>query len=183
MDTSFSSAVRTFCETRAHTRDSGQPRRVEPEQDPLPNHTDHEKDTESDDEDSGNLVEAMHLLTPEDLRPGDEESVDDELALHGSRNEQEQTDAAIKHPQRRFMADLPRSIIRQSTREETFGSCGLNVERVRTLQRSDRYLLLFAHPPTVRLRSALHVVVSFRRFCDRSYCRMRSWAGRNGCKV
>ena len=92
VDMSFSSAVRTFYGTLAHTRDPGQPRRVEPEQDSLANHTDRKKDTESDDEDSGSLVEAMHLLTPEDLRPGDEESVDDELALHGTRNEQEQTD-------------------------------------------------------------------------------------------
>jgi hypothetical protein len=63
-----------------------------PEQTSLPNHTDRKEDAESDDKDSGNLMEAVNTLTPEDSRPSDEQSVDDELALHGSRDEQKQTD-------------------------------------------------------------------------------------------
>jgi len=62
------------------------------ERDPLLDHSGSEEDTEGNDEESGSLIEAMHPLAPQDLRPGDEESVDDELALPGPRDEQEEAD-------------------------------------------------------------------------------------------
>ena len=62
------------------------------ERDLLPDHSSSKEDTEGKDEDSGNLIEAMSPLAPQDLRPGDKQSVDDELALRGPRDEQEEAD-------------------------------------------------------------------------------------------
>jgi len=60
--------------------------------DRLLDHTDSEKDTEDDDNDSGDLIEDVHPFTPENLRTRDEQSVDDELTLRGPRDEHEETD-------------------------------------------------------------------------------------------
>ena len=50
------------------------------------------QDTEDDNYDSDSLIEAVHSLAPEDLRAGDQEPIDDEVALRGSGDEHEETD-------------------------------------------------------------------------------------------
>jgi len=60
----------------------------------LLDHSRCEEDAKSGDKDSGNLIEAVHALAPETLRPSDEQPVDDELTLRSPGHEKEQADCS-----------------------------------------------------------------------------------------
>jgi hypothetical protein len=124
VDTPFSSSFRAFSAIRIYTEGDGHPRRAVTEKDPLLDHTGNEKDAEDGNKDSDNLMEAVHPFTPEDLRAGDQQPVDDELALRGSGDEHEETDCCNQASPKNVHGPPPAKKHIRSETERRFGAWG-----------------------------------------------------------
>ena len=83
------------------------------ENDPLPDHTDSEEDAKGDDKDSDDLIEAVHPLAQRISDRATSNLYTTNWLFTVPDKKRNMPTAALKHPQRMFMDDLPRVSLRE----------------------------------------------------------------------